>query len=87
MADGVDSSINGQSSIGEQGSYDRASDRQACTSGGGSRNEGTLAADGEWAEQIREKDELISTLKRQLTALGEQPIEEVVPLEVTKHSQ
>lgn len=56
---------------------------QAGTSGGASRSEGTLPAEGEWAEQIREKDELISTLKRQLTALGEQPIEEVVTLEVT----
>lgn len=68
---------------GEQASDDHASGGQAGIPGGGSRSEGALPADGEWAEQIREKDELISTLKRQLTALGEQPIEEVVSLEVT----
>lgn len=72
---------------GEQASDFHASGGQAGTSGGVSRNEGALSADGEWAEQIREKDELISTLKRQLTALGEQPMEEVVSLEVSIHSQ
>lgn len=67
---------------GEQVGDDHASGSQAGASGGASRNEGTLPVDGEWAEQIREKDELISTLKRQLTALGEKPMEEVVSLEV-----
>lgn len=49
---------------------------------GVSSSNAPVPADGEWAEQIRVKDELISTLRRQLTALGEQPIEEVVTLEV-----
>lgn len=51
------------------------------------RKEGSLPADGDWSEELRVKDELISTLKRQLEALGEQPMEEVVTLEVRKHSQ
>ncbi|CAM9823867.1 unnamed protein product [Ectocarpus sp. 12 AP-2014] len=45
-------------------------------SGGVSSSNAPVPAEGEWAEQIRVKDELISTLRRQLTALGEQPIEE-----------
>ncbi|CAM9753477.1 unnamed protein product, partial [Ectocarpus sp. 4 AP-2014] len=53
-------------------------------SGGVSSSNAPVPADGEWAEQIRVKDELISTLRRQLTALGEQPIEEVVTLEEAK---
>lgn len=52
-------------------------------SGGVSSSDVPLPADGVWAEQIRVKDELITTLRRQLTALGEQPIEEVVTLEVS----
>lgn len=69
----------------DRASDDCASGGQPGTSGGASRNEGNLSADGEWEEQIRAKDELISTLKRQLTALGEQPMEEVVTLEVRMH--
>ncbi|CAM9861254.1 unnamed protein product, partial [Ectocarpus sp. 13 AM-2016] len=45
-------------------------------SGGVSSSIAPVPAEGEWADQIRVKDELISTLRRQLTALGEQPIEE-----------
>ncbi|CAM9108270.1 unnamed protein product, partial [Pylaiella littoralis] len=48
------------------------------------RKEGSLPADGDWSEELRVKDELISTLKRQLEALGEQPMEEVVTLEEAK---
>lgn len=85
-ASGSDPARSDQSSSnpvgGEQFNDDHASGDQAGTSGGGFWNEDTLPADGEWAEQIREKDELISTLKRQLTALGEQPMEEVISLEV-----
>eukprot|EP00752_Nemacystus_decipiens_P016421 g14678.t1 len=69
---------------GKQASDDHASGGPAGTSGGVSRIENALPVDGDWAEQIREKDELISTLKRQLTALGEQPMEEVVSLEEAK---
>lgn len=54
----------------------------ATDSGEVSMTKGSLPADGDWSEELRIKDELISTLKRQLTALGEQPMEEVVTLEV-----
>lgn len=71
---------------GDPASSDRASGDPASTLGGVPTKDGALPADGEWAEEIRKKDELISTLKRQLTALGEQPIEEVVTLEVKRHT-
>lgn len=90
LADGIDRPSTDQCSNpagGKQGSDDRASGSQTGTSGGVSGNKDTPPADGEWAEQIRERDELISTLKRQLTALGEQPIEEVVTLEVPNFLQ
>lgn len=49
---------------------------QACTAGV------TRCVDGEWAEEIKIKDEQIRVLKQQLAALGEHPMEEVVTLDV-----
>lgn len=63
--------------IGDPVCGDPASD-----SGKVSVSKDSLPANGDWSEELRIKDELISTLKRQLTALGEQPMEEVVTLEV-----
>lgn len=42
----------------------------------------TVSIDGNWEEEIRVRDEQIRVLKQQLKALGEQPIEEVITLEV-----
>ncbi len=69
---------------GDPTSSDPASGDPTSTLGGLPTKEEALPAEGEWAEEIRKKDELISTLQRQLTALGEQPIDEVVTLEVNK---
>lgn len=74
----------GNPATGDSATGDLASDAPASDSGRASVSKGTLPADGDWSEEMRIKDELISTLKRQLTALGEQPIEEVVTLEVRK---
>lgn len=65
---------------------DPASGDPASDLGKVSMSKGTLPVDGDWSEELRMKDELISSLKRQLTALGEQPMEEVVTLEVRKRS-
>lgn len=43
----------------------------------------TAPADEDWAGKMRFKDEQIRTLKQQLEALGEQPMEEVVTLQVS----
>lgn len=44
--------------------------------------DGPAPVAGEWAKEMRAKDELISHLTRQLAALGEQPMDEIVTLEV-----
>lgn len=48
--------------------------------------QGTRSGDADWAEEIRIRDEQIRVLKQQLEALGEEPVEEVVTLEVNSTS-
>lgn len=66
----------GNSGCGDDASFDNGTPSGLEQASSGSHPPGS------WAEEIRIKDELISTLKRQLSALGEQPMDEVVTLEV-----
>ena len=46
---------------------------------------GSPPVDGNWAEEIRTRDEQIRVLKQQLASLGGQPVAEMVSLLVSKH--
>lgn len=56
---------------------EKGNSAQAC------RAQAPLSADGEWADEIKIRDEQIRVLKEQLAALGEQPMEEIVTLDVS----